>query len=76
MNTFKFSALPTTSSVSATVTLLVSAWFVLAGAAIFTDQHSEATIESARATPAAHVEIPAEARLTIVVEARRSAATL
>lgn len=74
MNTYKFSGLPTHSSVAATVTLLVCAWFALAGGAILTDQHSAAIIESARAAPAAYTEIPDAARLTIVVEAKRLAA--
>jgi hypothetical protein len=75
--TYRFSDLPSHSSVAATVTLLVCGWFTLAGAAIFTDNHSESTIAAARAAGAsASAEIPAEARLTIVVEARRSAATL
>ena len=76
MNAYKFSDLPSNSSVAATVTLLVSAWFALAGGAILTDQHSEATIESARSMPVRSVAIAPQARLTIVVEARRSAANL
>ena len=72
MNTFKFSGLPSNAAVASTVTLLVSAWFVLAGGAILTDQHSEGTIESARAAPVvSEAVIPAEARFTVVVEARR-----
>ena len=71
MNAFKFSGLPSNSSVAATVTLLVCAWFAAAGGAILTDQHSAGTIESARAAPASHTEIPEAARLTIVVEAKR-----
>lgn len=74
MNTYKFSGLPSNSSVAATVTLLVCAWFAMAGGAILTDQHSAATIESARAVPASHAEIPDAARLTIVVEAKRLSA--
>ena len=74
MNTYKFSGLPSNSSVAATVTLLVCAWFAMAGGAILTDQHSQATIESARAVPASVTEIPDAARLTIVVEAKRLSA--
>jgi hypothetical protein len=79
MPAFKFSALPSNSSVAASVTLLVCAWFAAAGGAILSDNHSGATLESARAIPAAYApaaEIAPEARLTIVVEARRGAATL
>ena len=71
MNAYKFSGLPSNSSVAATVTLLVCAWFAAAGGAILTDQHSQATIESARAVPVSTTEIPDAARLTIVVEAKR-----
>ena len=77
MPAYNFSAMPSNSSVSASVTLLVCAWFGLAGGAILTDNHSEGTIEAARApAPAYTAEIPPEARLTIVVEARRNGATL
>jgi hypothetical protein len=76
MNVYKFSEMPSHSSVAATVTMLVSAWFVLAGGAILADHHSEATLESARAVATAGADIPPEARMTIVVEARRAADTL
>jgi hypothetical protein len=76
MNAYKFSGMPSNSSVAAVVTLLVSGWFVLAGGAILTDHHSQATLESARAVQVASADIPAAARLTIVVEAKRSAVTL
>ena len=69
MNTYKFSAMPSNAAVTSFVTVLVTAWFALASGAILTDQHSEATIEMARA---ATVDVPYEARETIVVEARRS----
>ena len=72
MNTFKFSELPSNALVSSAVTLMVSAWFLAAGGAILTDNHSEGTIEAARATPVVSSDsIPDEARLTIVVEAKR-----
>ena len=74
MNTYRFAGLPSNASVASVVTLLVSAWFVLAGGAILSDQHSGATIEMAKARPAQLVEIAPEARMTIVVEARRSTA--
>jgi hypothetical protein len=74
MNTFRFAGMPSSASVAGVVTVLVSAWFVLAGGAILTDQHSQGTIEMAKAPPAQMVDIAPEARMTIVVEARRSAA--
>jgi len=77
MAAFDFSALPSNSSVAAGVTLLVCGWFALASGAILTDNHSEGTIEAARAAPASLTyDIPPEARLTIVVEARRSGTSL
>ena len=78
MSAYKFSVLPSHSSVAASVTFFVSAWFVLAGCAILTDNHSGANLASARAEPVATTvyEIPAEAKMTIVVEARRSATSL
>jgi hypothetical protein len=72
MNAYKFSELPSNAAVASLVTVLVSAWFALASGAILTDQHSEATIEMARAVPMASADIPPEARETIIVEARRS----
>ena len=77
MAAFDFSALPSNSSVAAGVTFLVCAWFALASGAILTDNHSEGTIEAARAAPVSVTyDIPQEARLTIVVEARRNGGTL
>ena len=73
MNTYKFSGLPSNSLVAATVTLLVVGWFALASGAILTDQHSEATIEAARAAPEARAAIAPQARFTIVVAAKRPA---
>jgi hypothetical protein len=73
MSAYRFSVLPSHSAVSATVTFLVSAWFVLAGSAILTDNHSEENIAAARFEPSSTVvyDIPAAAKATIVVEARR-----
>jgi len=75
MNAYRFSGLPTLSSVAATVTLAVFSWFALAGGAILSDNHSEANVAAARAEPVstAVYDIPAEAKMTIVVEAHRSA---
>lgn len=74
MKPFQFAQLPSNTSVANFVTILVSAWFVLASGAILTDQHSEGTIERAKA-PAAQTEIAPEAHFTIVVEGRRSTAS-
>lgn len=80
MKPYEFASLPRTSSVAGLVTMVVSGWFVLAGAAILTDRHSEHTLESARSAPSeagAPAQVAAvvpDARFTIVVEARRSAA--
>lgn len=81
MKPYEFASLPRTSSVAGAVTMLASAWFVLAGAAILSDQHSEYTVESSRPAPVAETPAVArvahatpDARFTIVVEGRRSAA--
>jgi len=75
---YEFASLPRTSSVAGAVTMLASAWFVLAGAAILSDRHSEYTVESSRPAPVAEATAVAhaipDARFTIVVEGRRSAA--
>jgi branched-subunit amino acid ABC-type transport system permease component len=75
MSTYKFAALPSNSSVTAVVTAMVSAWFLVAGAAILTDSHSGNAVRAAQDQRAA-ANIAPEARLTIVVEASRSDATL
>jgi hypothetical protein len=72
MNNYQFADLPSNAAVSSLVTVLVSAWFVLAAGAILTDQHSEGTLEMAR-TPSAQAQIVPDAHFSIVVEARRSA---
>ena len=71
MNTYRFASLSSTAAVSSFVTILVSAWFLLAAGAILTDQHSEGTIEMAN-TPTSHVHVTPDAHFSIVVEARRS----
>lgn len=74
MKSYEFSGLPSSNAVAGGVTFLAAAWFVLAGGAILTDHHSQATIAHARPDPVSTVYyIPAEARQTIVVEARRIA---
>jgi hypothetical protein len=82
MNRYEFAELPSTSSVAATVTLLVSGWFFLAAAAMVaspTDaQVARASSVSVKplgvmtpSTPES-LAIAPEARLTIVVTARRA----
>jgi len=74
MKAYKFSGLPSNADVASGVTVLAAAWFVLATGAILSDNHSQATLEAARPAPVTSVYyIPAEARETIVVEARRIA---
>ena len=74
MAAFNFSTLPSNSTVAAGVTLLVSAWFVLAGGAILTDNHSAGTLESARVLPTSpNGDLQPDAHFSIVVEASRSA---
>ena len=72
MKDYKFSGLPSNAAVASGVSVLAAAWFVLACGAILSDNHSEATLDAARTAPVSTVYyIPAEARETIVVEARR-----
>ena len=71
MNTYRLDGSATVSNL---VTVLVSAWFVLAAGAILTDQHSGGTIEMAN-TPSAQVQVTPDAYFTIKVEARRSSAS-
>ena len=83
MNGFRFAQYPSNSAVSSGVTLLVSAWFLVAAGAILADpaapsaQRAEAQaaplVRTADATPAAGPVIAPEAHFTITVEARRSA---
>ena len=71
--THKFSPVTGSSTVAGLVTILVSAWFVVAAGAIFADP-SKATPERAvlsqRVAPT-EVAIAPAARLTITVEAPR-----
>jgi hypothetical protein len=71
MTTTKFALLPSNSSVSATVTLLVSAWFVVAAAAIVAEPSRNPAPQAVAATTP--VTIAPQARLTITVEAPRLA---
>jgi hypothetical protein len=59
------------STVAATVTLLVCAWFLMAAGAILADPVSPYTSRVVRHAAAQPVAIAPEARLTITVEARR-----
>ena len=70
MNPYEFTHVPSNAAVSSVVTVLVSAWFVLASGAILTDQHSEANVERAK-TPTEHAQVVPDAHFSITVEARR-----
>ena len=86
MTEYKFAEYPSNSSVASGVTLLVSAWFLVAAGAIIADpvspytqrpveQAQAATVTVAALTPAPRL-IPAmasapAARFTITVEAKR-----
>ena len=72
MSHYDFNQLPSNSAVSSLVTVLVSAWFLLAGGAILSDQHSQQNLEMARTPSMASTVVP-DAHFTIVVEARRNA---
>jgi hypothetical protein len=63
------------SFVAGAVTMIACTWFLAATGAILTDNHSEALIETTRAAVAEQAIVPDD-RVTIVVEARRNAATL
>ncbi len=72
MNNYRFAAYPSNSSVAAGVTVLVSAWFLIAGAAILSDPSSPYTRKVVRAAPPAkmaQVETPSVSG-TIYVSAR------
>ena len=72
MSHYEFNQLPSNSAVSSVVTVLVSAWFLLAGGAILSDQHSQQNVDMAR-TPSMASSVVPDAHFTIVVEARRTA---
>lgn len=71
MNTYRLDG---SAIVTSLVTVLVSAWFVLAAGAILTDQHSEGTLDMAK-TPTSHADVTPDAHFTITVEARRPTAS-
>lgn len=71
-NAMKPYRLDGSAAVTNLVTVLVSAWFVVAAGAILTDQHSEGTLEMAK-TPTSQAQVTPDAHFTITVEARRIA---
>lgn len=71
MKPYEFAHMPSNAAVSSVVTVLVSAWFVLASGAILSDHHSQANIERAK-TPTEQAQVVPDAHFTITVEARRS----
>ena len=76
MNAYKFTQYPSNASVASGVTLLVSAWFLVASGAILAEPaHPAHPVHTVHAAPAAaaNVAIAPEARFTITVEASRSA---
>jgi hypothetical protein len=74
MKPFEFAEFQASNAVSSAVTVLVGAWFLLAGGAILTDHHSEGTLEMAR-TPSSLASTTPDAYFSIVVEAKRSTAS-
>ena len=84
MNAYKFAEYPSNSSVASGVTLLVSAWFLVAAGAILTDSSTAyaprvaphvAPVAQADepAYPGDNVAIAPDARFTVHVEASRAA---
>jgi len=87
MNDYKFTQYPSNSSVASGITMLVSAWFLVAAGAILSDPVSPYTtrkVMQAQTAPAlrtadasrsadSRVAIAPEAHLTITVAARRPA---
>ena len=71
--TYKFAPVPSNSTVAGLVTVMVSAWFLMAAASIFADPFTGPVKREAlayRAAPTA-VAIAREARFRITVEAPR-----
>ena len=73
--TYRSAPLPSSSSVAGVVTMVACTWFLMATGAILADKHSEILVENVRAAVAEQTVVP-DSRATIVVEARRSGATL
>lgn len=76
MNALRIAAYPANATVADGVTLLVSAWFLVAGAAILSDPTSVYTQRNVAKAPAAVqvAEVTPDAYLTVVVEAKREVA--
>jgi hypothetical protein len=84
MNEYKFTRYPSNSAVASGITMLVSAWFLVAAGAILSDPASPYTqrkqaqalaLQHAAVAPASAgspAAIPAAAHLTVLVEAHRS----
>ncbi len=70
-STYRFANLPSHSSVVAGVTVLVSAWFLVAAGTLVTEPVSHR--DAAQAARTAQAVIAPEAHLKIVVTASRSA---
>ena len=84
MNAYRFASYPSNSAVASGVTMLVSAWFLVAGGLILTDSAGtpQAPVQAAPVTQSSeeaatpvitNVAIAPEAHFTINVEAHRSA---
>ena len=73
MTAYTFAPLPSNSSVATLVTFVVSAWFLVACAAMYTGESKGPASESLQASaPAAqHTRVAPEARFTITVVAKR-----
>ena len=70
MSAYKFTELPSHSSIVGAVTMLVSAWFLVAAGALVTDNHSDQILDEIRVQREA--ALPYDTYTTIVVEASRS----
>ena len=72
--TYKFASMPSNSTVAGLVTVMVSAWFLMAAAAIFADLaqgRAEHEVLGSAEAPTTEIAIAPEARLRITVEAPR-----
>lgn len=74
MNDYRFAEYPSNSTVASGVTLLVSAWFLVAAGAILADPASPYTrpvAQAAAAAPATVAALTPATYFTITVEAKR-----
>jgi hypothetical protein len=68
--TYEFTPMPSSSTVAGLVTAMVSAWFLMAAAAIFMDPaRGRAGVEAIAQPRATGIAIAPEARFKITVEA-------